>query len=312
MTSKNIFNQWQKFCSASNIPKEEVKRLYDAHKSEIRTSNPTLWFNLLKKAPLRERSKNQQEGSESLSRDDVTTNTEDTSNTTHEQMVKDVYNTLTEIKSFLIFLTSEPSRHVKSFIELEEKTDVNVLKKWAEGISTIMNKLKNSEEYSNNNFIIDLKQIYSLINEHLFSIPKIENIGQVSFVNVTYESDLKIKLLFESKRKKYSNEFVVPVILRNAVIFFYNSKELLNLIDNRYRSEILYNNDYITTSQNKLVEIDYFVTHMIYCVLHAMIHLHCSVVFNNAYMNHEDHNYYKTVEGIIPRPLFKFFLTPSV
>lgn len=304
MSSKNLYNQWQRFCAASNIPKDKVKQLYDEYKNEIKTTNPTLWFNFLEKIPLQENSNTNPPESYDTE--------ENTLKTTNEQMIKDVYNTLTEIKSFLIFLVSEPSRHVKSFIELEEKTDVNIIKKWTEGISSIMNKLKNTEEYNSNNYLIDLKQIYSLISENLFSIPNIEKIGQVSFVNVTYESDLKIKLLFESKRKKHTNEFILPVIVKNAIVFFYNTKELLNLIDNRYRSEMLYNNDYITTSQNKSVEIEFFVTHFIYTVLHAMLHLYCSVTFNNAYMNHEDHNYYKTVESIIPRPLFKYFLTPSL
>lgn len=304
MNSKNLYNQWQRFCAASNVPKNEVKRLYDSFKSEIKTTNPTLWFNFLKQIPLQE--KNTDDIAETQENEDKT------DKISYEQMIKDVYVTLTEIKSFLIFLVSEPSRHVKSFIDLEEKTDVNIIKKWTEGISVIMSKLKNSEEYNNNNYIMDLKQIYSLINDHLFSVPKIEKIGQVSFLNVTYESELKIKILFESKRKKYTNELIIPVIIKNAVVFFYNSKELLNLIDGRYRSEVLYNNDYITTSQNKSVEVEFFVTHMIYAILHAMIHLYCSVTFSNSYMNHEDHNYYKTVESIIPRPLFKYFLTPSL
>lgn len=314
MSSKNLYNQWQRFCAASNVPKDEVKRLYDTHKSEIRTSNPTLWFNYLNKSTFKEREEDDQDITESTP--DILKNDNNMqlniNKDAHEQVIKDVYDTLTEIKSFLIFLISEPSRHVKSFIELEEKTDVNILKRWTDGMTMIMNKLKHSEEYSNNNFIIDLKQIYSLLYEHIFSVPKIEKIGQVSFINVTHESDLKIKLLFESKRKRFSNEFIIPIIIKNAVVFFYNSKELLNLIDNRYRSEILYNNDYITTSPNKSVEFDFFITHMIYSVLHAMLHLYCSVIFNNSYMNHEDHNYYKTVEGTVPRPLFKYFLTPSI
>lgn len=308
MNGKNLYNQWQRFCAASNVPKEEVKQLYDIHKTEIKTTNPTLWFNFLNNAPLQEKDKDVPNIIENRDTEDITS---------HEQMIRDVYVTLKEIKSFLIFLVSEPSRHVKSFINLEEKTDINIIKKWTEGITFVMNKLKNSEEYNKNNFIIDLKQIYLLITEHLFPIPQIEKIGQILFINVTYESDIKIKLLFESKRKKYINEFIVPIIMKNdnslnTVVFFYNSRELLNLIDNRYKSEVLYNNEYITTSQNKSVEVEFFVTHMIYLVLHAMLHLYCSVTFNNSYMNHEDHNYYKTVESVIPRPLFKFFLTPSM
>jgi hypothetical protein len=308
MNSKNTYNQWQRFCAASNVPKDQVKLLYDTHKSQIKTTNPTLWFNFLNKSSLQEN-------------DETSTIPENTENedskASQEQMMKDVYITLKEIKSFLIFLISEPSRHVKSFINLEEKTDDNVLKKWSQGMAIVMNKLKNSEEYNNTNYIIDLKQVYLLISEHLFSIPQIEKIGQVSFVNVTYESDIKIKLLFETKRKKYINEFIIPIITKNdsninSVIFFYNTNELLSLIDNRYRSELVYNNDYITTSQNKFVEIDFFLTHMIYTVLHSMIHLYCSVIFNNSFMSHEDHNYYKSVESIVPRPLFKYFLMPNL
>lgn len=297
----NMYNMWQKFCASVNIPKDQVKTLYDANKNEIKSTNPSLWYDLIKK--------NNTSDSE---------NTNDVSLPQHENdMLKDIYITLKEIKTFLMYLSSEPSRHVKSYINLEEKTDEIVLCKWAEGIKKIMLTLLTTEQFNGNNLIIDLKQIYNLISENLFSVPQINKSVEVTFYPITNESDTRIKILFQNKRLKYSNEFLIPTILKDEmqrmnVYFFYSMNELIHQIDLRYRSELVFHTDYITTSQSRNVEYEYYTTHIIYFVLHAMLHLHCSILFKDSFMNHNDFKYYKTVEKVIPKTLYKFFLAPHI
>lgn len=45
----NMYNMWQKFCASVNIPKDQVKTLYDVNKNEIKSTNPSLWYDFIKK-----------------------------------------------------------------------------------------------------------------------------------------------------------------------------------------------------------------------------------------------------------------------
>ncbi|TLY46267.1 MAG: hypothetical protein E6K54_08505 [Gammaproteobacteria bacterium] len=310
---RNIFNEWQRFCSASNIKKSDVKTLYDKHRSTIKSTNPTLWFNIVGGAPLQQAQQEQDD----LDIEEGVSGNVGKEKDQRDEFLKDIYVTLSEIKSFLIYLCSEPSRHVKSYIELEEKSDEGVLLKWSTGLGQIMSELDKTKEFSNANLIIDIKQIYLLVCKFLFPMVETEKLGPVQFVDVTPESETRIKMFFDTKRKKFFNELLIPVVTRNdkgnsVVYFFYSSREVLSLIERRYASEMMYHSDYVTTTQNKAVEQQFFLTQMVYVVLHGMLHLHCSLYYKNAYMAHEDHNYYQVVERIVPKPLYRYFLMPSL
>jgi len=312
----NLYNEFQRYCSLSNIPKSQVKGLYVKHKNALKNTNPSLWDTIVDESPLQDY--NAEETTEQTLVEKVEEHTTE-NHLDFEKTIKDVYVTLSEIKSFLIYLCSEPSRHIKAYVTLEEKTDENILLKWSSGMNQIMGELSRTKELINgtSNLIIDIKQVYCLIKQFLFPTSEVDKIGSVTFLNIFNESDVRKKLLFDLKRKKYCNEFIIPVVTRNeigknAIYFFYNSRELLNLIEHRYSTEMMYHSEYISTAQLKVVEQEYFLTQMIYIVLHGMIHLHCSVHYNNSYLDHSDHNYYKTIENLVPKTLFRYFLTPNL
>ena len=304
--SSNLFNHWQKFCSIAGIPKSEVKPLYDLHKNELQNSNPSTWFNLFKK-----KNNNQTNDDDKNNTNSEWSNHQQTV-TLEPELLKDIHITLREIKQFLIHLSCEPSRSVESFFTLESITDQKVLDKWAAGLSLVMSKLTASED---SQIIIDLNSVYELISEHLFKV-NLVNIVEVKFYHVTDQVDINIKILFDSKREKYPNEIVVPVITKNShnqnvVYFFYNLAELLSVINRRFKTEHKYYNEYVKTTISKSVEKNFYITQMVYIVLHALIHLKCSIEFKDAYLSHEDANYFKTVESIVPRSLYKYFLQPN-
>lgn len=337
----NVYNQFQRFCSKSNVPKEEVKKLYKLHRNKIKFSNPTLWAELIQNKSIQESVRQEKKNGEGEEEENVEgwegegvgeEGGEKTASGSgfdySPDMIRDIYHTLNDIKAFLHFLSSEPSRHVKSYISFEEKTDQNILNKWGAAMNQIMQTLRKTEQFNCNTnkvegnggegLIIDLKQIYVLINDHLLNIPQVDKNDDVNFVPVTYESDTRIKLLFETKRKTFVNEHIYPAImknehsLKNGIYFFYNPRELLSLIEQRYRNEMVFHSEYITTSQSKLVEHDFYHTQFVYITLHAMLHLLCSILYKNSFLSHDDTLYYKTVENIVPKPLFRYFLMPNI
>lgn len=284
----NIFNRWQKFCSSHKIDRDVARVLYISNKDKIR-ENDAFWADIVSNFM-----KNR--------------NDDSAENNKMEESSSSVLTTLQEIKSLLIYLSSEPVRHVRSFIRLEDSSNQSVLNKWRQAMSFIMNATKVDES-------ISFAKIFNLLREKLIDIDL--KFMSVKFQAVDDTSNVHLKALFRKKRQEFLNELIIPVIIpdqpnsNNATIYFlFNAKEIFTIIDSAYANETLTQNSVLTTRCAVTLEREFFLTRVIYMVLHAMIHLKCSLKFGNAFMTHDKHEYFDQLQMTVPQSLYGHFLQP--
>jgi hypothetical protein len=319
--SNNIFNMWQTFCNSNNVDRKLCIQLYKDNKHRIRktmqveadpdwqssSSTPKLinnlaWLDILRSngnIVVLDGEQQQQQQQQTIIIDDLIT------------LVPTIASTLKEIKQFLIYLSCEPTRKVRSYINLEDDCNSKVHHKWRAFVVHIMEHFRNTSNYS-------LKTIFDIIRLKLLDIQIARDVD-IRFKPVDTICNKQLQLIFKDKRDSFPNELIVPSIVgrigqqqHSTIYMLYDPREIFALIDIDYKREL---SDSHVHSVLKVqfsinIENEFILTRLILIVLHAMLHLKCSLLYKQAFFSHESHLYFDLLEQIVPPPLYAYFLNP--
>lgn len=299
---RNVFNDWQKFCATNKCNSETARCIYVLRKKQIKASESN-WSTILQDFN-RQRDKINEESNEyGLEANNIKNH-----NANEKEIPSSIVDTLREIKSLLLYLSSEPARKVRSFIKLEDDSNQLVHQKWRKGICGIMSEVKPDE-------VISLKKIFELLREKIIDI----DLGSmnVKFIGIDDTVSMHFQVLFKKKREEFYNEIIIPIIAPNnlnsesvTIYMLYNTKELFSIIDSAYSTEMSTRKSVLTTTTAEILEKEFFITRIIYFILHAMIHLKCALKYGNSFMTHNSHEYFDLLQVTVPPPLYVHFLQP--
>lgn len=304
--NKNVFNDWQKFCSVNKFNRETARNIYVLKKEQIKASESN-WLKILEEFNRQRKEIIKECGENDLERK-IKKHHDSTDDVTHVGIPSSVITTLTEIKSLLLYLSSEPVRHVRSFIKLEDGNDHMVHERWRKGICSIMSELKADDA-------ISFKRIFELLREHLIDIDL--NSMAVKFLGIDDIANTHFQVLFKKRREEFYNEIVMPVIISDknstgpvTIYMLYSPKEIFSIIESAYSTETTNRNSVLTTIMAENLEKEFFITRIIYFILHAMLHLKCALKYGNSFMTHKNHEYFDMLQVIVPPSLYMHFLQP--